>query len=94
MKKPETVIEESVADWAEFKGIISRKLNWEGRNGAPDRIFFHNGKILMIEFKKPKGKVKKHQAIEIAELAERGIEVPVIDNLPDAVRYLRRFFCL
>jgi len=92
MKKPETIIEESIVSWAEGKGIITRKLSYEGRNGAPDRIFFYNKLVALIEFKKPGGKIKPHQFIEIESLAGVGVEVPIIDSLPAGVIYLKKFF--
>lgn len=40
----ERAIEKKVCDYAKKTGWLHRKLQWVGRNGAPDRFFAHEGK--------------------------------------------------
>jgi hypothetical protein len=57
-------------------GGITRKLKWQGRNGAPDRFvsFPWTGPVL-VELKRPGKKPQPHQGREAVELEKYGTEV-------------------
>ena len=95
MSGAEFKIERSVCAWAEANGWIQRKIQYVGRNGAPDRWFFKGsarGAILvMIEFKAPGGKCSLIQEREIDRLRKLGFNVFVIDSVEDGVNVLKSF---
>lgn len=76
----ESPIEEWVASRAEKAGWYCRKMKWIGVDGAPDRFFAKEGRVVLIEFKRPGGKPKKRQPEEHAALVAAGVEVHVVDN--------------
>ncbi len=84
----EIVIEEKVCEFAEKQGWLVRKMVYAGRRGCPDRFFFRNGKVLMIEFKRPGTKPDGLQEREHARLREHGFTVHVIDNIADGCALL------
>jgi len=60
-------------------GGLQRKFVSPGVRGVPDRIaFFPVGRIYLIEFKAPDGKLSVHQAREIDRLFKVGFEVWII----------------
>lgn len=61
-------------------GFAQRKLSYEGRRGAPDRLVLAHGKFAMAELKAPGEKPRQEQAREIARLREAGIPVYVCDS--------------
>lgn len=84
----ESPIEDYVCDLAEKDGWIVRKLKWIGRRNAMDRFFLKNGRIVLIEFKKPDDKPRVTQDREIKRFQEAGAEVHVCDNPLSALRVL------
>lgn len=84
----ESPIEEWVASRAEKAGWYCRKMKWIGVDGAPDRFFAKDGRIVLIEFKTPGGKARKRQKEEHHELLAAGVEVHVADNPLTALRIL------
>lgn len=84
----EIVVEEKIVEFAEKQGWLVRKMVYAGRRGCPDRWFFRNGKIVIIEFKKPGKEPDGLQAREIKKLREHGIRVHVIDNIADGCELL------
>lgn len=81
-------VEAPVIRYAKSKGWkLGWKLRIDGRNGSPDRWFLRNGVWLVIEFKRPGGKLRVQQELRIEELRENGQAVHVIDNA-DAGRAL------
>lgn len=78
----ERYIEKRVTDYAVKKlGWLSRKLQWIGRHGAPDRVFIRFGKLVFIEFKQFKKKPTEHQRLEHERLRAAGMDVYVIDSI-------------
>lgn len=66
---------------ARATGWLAWKMKIEGRNGCPDCWFFKNGRIVVMEFKRPVGgKVRVQQQLRIAELRAHGIEVHVVND--------------
>jgi len=74
-------IEEPVCDHAENRGWLVRKLSWIGRRGGPDRLFAKGGRIVMVEFKRPKKGAEALQEREHNRLRRAGVEVHVIDSV-------------
>lgn len=84
----ETSIEGLVCDDAEADGWFVRKLAWTGRRGGCDRFFAKNGRVVLIEFKKPGGKTSANQESELDALKAAGVECYVLDNPLSAYRIL------
>ena len=79
----EIEVESKVCALAEAAGWIVRKVKWVGRRGAPDRFFVCDGRIVLIEFKRPKkGKLSAIQAREVARLRRAGVECYVVNSIP------------
>lgn len=77
----EKYIEESVCAFARQNGWFTRKLEWVGRHGAPDRFCAKGGKVFFIEFKAPGKTPTANQEREIAAMRAVGITVHVIDDI-------------
>ena len=75
----ESEIENYVVNYARRRGVLSAKLNLQGRRGWPDRILlFPGGRTVFIEFKRPGGQVSKLQAYVHAQLGRLGFAVYVV----------------
>jgi len=85
----ESQIQSAVIDFARKNGWYTRRLEWIGRVGAPDVFAARNGIILLIEFKRPGGKLSPGQVAEHALLYKHGIRVYVVDNIEDGYAYFR-----
>lgn len=74
-----------------------RKVVWQGRRGAPDRVMFMPntgcdniaGFTIFIELKAPGQKPKTHQLREHNRMRRMGQEVEVIDSLEAVDELLR-----
>lgn len=84
----ESPIEQLVVDKAEAAGWTVRKLKWLCRRGGPDRFFAKAGRIVLIEFKRPRKKAEGNQKTEIDRLRDAGVEVYECDNPLSALRVL------
>lgn len=81
----EAEIEDDVVIFATNRGWMCRKLKVAGRNGTPDQWFFKDGRLVIIEFKRPgDGKLRGNQIREIERYKKHGFHVHVIDNRDDA----------
>lgn len=76
-------IELPVCDYAEAGGWIVRKLQWVGRRAGPDRFFAKDGRIVLVEFKRPGEEPGPLQFREHRRLRKAGIEVHVIDSVEE-----------
>lgn len=76
----ESDIEEAVSGWAEDRGWLSRKLQYVGRVGCPDRMFVGWGQVVFIEFKAPNERRSATQIREHARFDERGVKIHVVDD--------------
>lgn len=81
---------EAVA-WAEGQGWEVRKVQYPNRAGCPDRFFFKGGVLVMIEFKKPKGKLSEGQKREHERLRNVGWHVYVAYDADQAIRVLKGY---
>lgn len=84
----EEQIEKEVVHKAEMAGYEVRKVQWIGRRGAMDRVFFGHGKCIWIEFKAPGEEPEGQQAREIRRLKKRYPHIHVCDNVADALAIL------
>lgn len=85
----ELSIELPVVRRAERAGFFVRKVNWQGRRNAPDRVFSRRDRgTVWIEFKAPNEPARFGQVEEHKEMREAGMEVHVCDNIDDALRIL------
>ena len=83
-------IEAKVVKWAKVRGCLVLKANGLGQRSFPDRIFFlPNGKVVMIEFKRPGGKLSEGQETMIYELQKRRQKVVVCNNVDFAIEILQ-----
>lgn len=85
---PERKLEAYLVDQCKKLNLMCRKVQWIGRNGAPDRIvFLPYGMVLWIELKSPNGKISEIQKLEFRRMGELGHTVWIaytreqIDNL-------------
>lgn len=85
----ESSIESDAIAYAEKRGWWVAKFVSPGRRGVPDRIFIRDGRVLFIEFKRPRKEARTQQQKRHREMREHGAEVHVIDNLADAYALLR-----
>lgn len=76
----EIVLEEDAVALGEKRGWLVRKITYPGRRGAPDRHFYKNGKVVMIEFKASQQGPRVQQEREHARLKAVGFKVHVIDS--------------
>ena len=86
----EDYVELNVVDIAERHGRFVRKVIWQGRKNAPDRVFAHKSydRDIWIEFKAPGESPRAGQAVEHRKMRAAGMEVHVCDRIDDACRIL------
>ena len=76
-------IERKVCLYAKSLGFEALKQEWPGTHGAPDRLFITPlGRMFMIEFKTPTGKLSGHQARRITRLIELNVDVYIVHDVP------------
>lgn len=84
----EAAIEKPVCHRAEKAGWFCRKVAWPGRNGAPDRVFIKDGRVVWIEFKRPGEKPRLSQTLEHDRMKAAGAEVYTCDSVVEALKIL------
>jgi len=82
----ESHVEKAVVAFAVLQGWLSYKWKSANTAGLPDRLFFKNGRVIMIEFKAPGKLPRKKQLLVHARLKKQGFEVYVIDNIEKGKR--------
>jgi hypothetical protein len=85
-------IEDKVVVLAEARDWFVRKLEWQGRRGAPDRIFIKRGRVVFIEFKdrgKAKTGLSELQGRNRTAMQEAGAEIHVCDSVRHACLILQ-----
>lgn len=58
-------------------GLEQRKIAYEGRRGAPDRMVWGRGRLAFIELKAPGRKPRPEQVRELGRLSASGAAVAV-----------------
>lgn len=86
----EKVIERQVCSHARSLGMLEYKFVSPQRRSVPDRVFVFKGKVFFIEFKRFGEKPTPAQAIEHQKLRDHGVEVFVVDNVPQGKTILNR----
>lgn len=78
----ESEIEQHLVDTVQFLGGEIRKVQWIGRNGAPDRlVMLPDGRLLWLELKAPGKTPSPVQLREHAKMARCGQHVHVVDSM-------------
>jgi hypothetical protein len=87
----EITIEQKVCDRVLHElGVLSAKLTTPGQTGYPDRIFWlPNGRLFLIEFKRPGEKARKKQLYVHQLLRKLGYQVEVHDDADRAFEAVR-----
>jgi len=85
----ESFIEGKVTAWAKKNGWLSYKWVSPSNAGVPDRLFFKDGRVVIIEFKAPGKKPTPLQSRVIATLRLEGLEVYVIDDYERGINALQ-----
>ena len=81
MGKKENKVEHPVCKYAEEQGFEVRKVQFIGRQGAPDRLLMGRGEVFFIEFKSPDGDLEPWQGREIERIRDAGVKVYVVDDV-------------
>ena len=88
-KSRESDVEDTVIAWAMNNGFEHRFMAYRGRQGCADSWFFFNSYILPIEFKRKGGPDRANQVQDRKKLAKVGVNIPVFNNVEDAINYLK-----
>ena len=77
----EVSIEEYLDKRVKALGGVTRKLQYRGRQGAPDRLCILPDRVLFIEVKRPKGgRFSEHQRKELSLLRSAGALAFTVKN--------------
>lgn len=86
-------IERALVKRVKELGGVVRKVVWQGRRGAPDRLVLlpkkRGPRLLFVELKAPKGKLSRLQVLEHEILARYGVKVIVansIDQIEEVIK--------
>ena len=85
----EAEIERTVCRYARDRGWLAIKWTSPSCRGLPDRIFFRDGEVLIIEFKRAGKRPTRLQSLIHQRLHNQGFPVHVIDNIDDGKALLR-----
>jgi hypothetical protein len=85
----EAEIEEKHRKLARSAGWVVEKIVRTGRGGFPDRFYARAGRVVLMEFKRPRGRVTKQQLLRHKELRDAGVECHVVYSLAQAELVLR-----
>jgi len=77
----ESTIEKHVTKYAKNLGWLSYKFSSPSNAGVPDRIYFREGRTLLIEFKQKGKQPRALQQFHINKLKEELIPVYVVDSI-------------
>lgn len=84
-------IEAAVCAHAKATGWLVYKFVSPNQRGVPDRIFFKNGKTVLIEFKRPGGKPTALQLVQMRRLKDAGIPVELCDTVEYGKTILEKY---
>lgn len=82
-------IEKSVSSFAKRNGWLHFKWKSMNRNGVPDRLFFKNGILKIVEFKATGGAPTPLQLLRHKQLEDQDFKVYVIDNIEDGKKLFK-----
>lgn len=84
----EEAFEETLIFLARQAGYVTRKVAWQGRRAAFDRVFFGHGRCVFMELKKRGETLDPLQEKEYRKLKAKYEDVHWTDNLEDALEIL------
>jgi hypothetical protein len=88
-KELESHVEDDVVAFAENRGWLVRKMAYVGRRGCPDQFFLKDGKLVIMELKRPgRNKADPLQAREHRRYTEAGWTVHLVNDRDQAARLL------
>jgi hypothetical protein len=79
-------------EYAQRRGWFTFKVDSPTFNGLPDRCYIRRGRVVWVEWKRPKrgeAGLSEIQVIRIREMREHGAEVYVLDNMNDFMELMR-----
>jgi len=88
-RNPESKIEDGFGDWlkeSDYKALYLKLILFSGI-GWPDRMIFCQGKLVIMEFKTPKGKLSPQQKHWKRLLERVGFKVYVPTSIAEAKRF-------
>lgn len=92
MGRKEALVEDYLRRRVKELGGITRKLNYQGRKGAPDQgCFFPGGRLLLVECKAAGEKPEPLQDEELATLRKLGFWATWTDSREGVDRILEDF---
>lgn len=77
----ESHVEKKVTDHAKAKGWLSYKWVSPSNRGVPDRLYFKDGTVVVVEFKAPGKLPTLYQQAIHRRLEAVGITVHIIDDI-------------
>lgn len=83
-KQLEVEIERQHLVVAKANGWVCEKIERTGRGGFPDRFYAKQGRVVLVEWKRPGGRLSKQQVLRHAELRAAGVEVHTVYSLAEA----------
>ncbi len=87
---PEGVLVAYLVKQAKAEGFRIRKLSYEGRRGAPDRLILAPGASLFVEVKAPGEKPRPEQLREIDLLLRSGLAATWVSSKDEIDKELNR----
>lgn len=84
----ENKVERKLDQMVRAVGGITRKWVSPGRDGVPDRIVIHQGKIWFVEIKTMDGKLSVAQMREHQRLTDKGAEVRTLYGEEEVGRFV------
>lgn len=89
--KKESAVEEYLVQQVALAGGEARKVQFIGRQGAPDRVVILPGLLVWVELKSVTGTLRHAQAREHTRLREMAQEVFIIRTKPEVDFYLNEW---
>lgn len=83
-KQLEVEIERKHLEIARANGWVVEKIERTGRGGFPDRFYAKQGRIVLLEWKRPGQRLSKQQELRHRELKDAGVEVYTVYSLSEA----------
>lgn len=84
----ESKIEATVTRYAKLNGWLAYKWTSPSNRGVPDRLYFKDGQLVIVEFKAPGKRPTPLQGSVHAKLSAQGFEVHIIDNIEEGKKLL------
>ena len=91
-KLPEKKVEKKSKDWAKRNGWHSRKWSSPGHTSVPDQIFWKEGRVVFIEYKRIGNEPTDLQCDEAEFILKHGGEVYWTDTLRGTKQILENIY--